>query len=46
MQKFVVVDLEANGLDVDVVDVHCIVTKPSDGDATAWVPSGVRDGAD
>lgn len=44
MQKFVVVDLEANGLDVDVVDVHCIVTKPSDGDATAWVPSGVRDG--
>jgi DNA polymerase I len=27
MQKFVVVDLEANGLDVDTVSIHCVVMQ-------------------
>lgn len=37
--KYVIVDLEANGLDVDTVSVHCVVIQPLDPEA-AFRPRG------
>lgn len=39
--QYVIVDLEANGLDVDTVNVHCVVMLPCSSYATAHRPRGI-----
>lgn len=40
--NYVVIDLEANGLDVDTVDVHCVVAQEP-GASFAWRPGQLHD---